>query len=227
MRAAASLAISGLLRSPARALTRVLVVAAAVGLLGATLLFIGNSLRTMAGSTIRTVPIDWQGPVGSYAEAQRVAAEVARQRGVTQASAAATAPFSGVTHSGPAGVSSAGAGSVLAVSPGYEQRFPVYRILQGRSAAGQVLLDQQLAATLQARIGDRVTITPRVSQVTTNWLTRSTRLARATRSAASRASAIVVRSDMTSERGRLPRGSSSNRASCHSKYTSASLAAAA
>src|SRR5205807_8423352 len=68
LRAAASLAISGLLRSPARALTRVLVVAAAVGLLGATLLFIGNSLRTMAGSTIRSVPIDWQGPVGSYAE---------------------------------------------------------------------------------------------------------------------------------------------------------------
>jgi putative ABC transport system permease protein len=161
LRAAASLAISGLLRSPARALTRVLVVSAAVGLLGATLLFIGNSLRTMAGSTIRSVPIDWQGPVGSYAEAQRVAAEVARQRGVAQASAAATAPFSGVTHSGTAGVSSAGAGSVLAAPPGYEQRFSVYRILQGRSAAGQVLLDQQLAATLQARIGDRVTITPR------------------------------------------------------------------
>jgi len=161
LRAAASLAISGLLRSPGRALTRVLVVAAAVGLLGATLLFIGSSLRTMAGSTIRSVPIDWQGPVASYAEAHRVASEVTRQRGVAHASVVATAPFSGVTHSGPAGVSSAGSGSVLAAPPGYEQRFSVYRILQGRSAPGQVLLDQQLAATLQARIGDRVMITPR------------------------------------------------------------------
>src|SRR5205807_5101879 len=37
----------------------------------------------------------------------------------------------------------------------------VYRYLQGRLAPGQVVLDQQLAATLQARIGDVVTITPR------------------------------------------------------------------
>ncbi|HEY1593629.1 MAG TPA: FtsX-like permease family protein [Solirubrobacteraceae bacterium] len=161
MRVAARLAIAGLLRSPGRAVTRILVLAAAVGLLGATLLFIGSSLRTMAGSTIRSVPLDWQGPVGSYRSAQRIAAEVARQRGVAGASAAATAPFSGVTHSGSAGVSNAGAGSVLAVPPGYAQSFGVYRILDGRLAPGEILLDQQLAATLQARIGDRVTITPR------------------------------------------------------------------
>ena len=80
---------------------------------------------------------------------------------MTRASPAATAPFSGVSHTGPAGVSTAGSGSLLAVPPGYERSFDVYRFLQGRLAPGQIVLDQQLAATLQARIGDTVTITPR------------------------------------------------------------------
>ena len=138
-----------------------LVLAAAIGLLGAMLLFIGSSLRTMTGTAIRSVPLDWQGPVPSYAQAQHIAAEVGRQPGVLHATAAATAPFAGVSHSGPAGLSNAGAGSLLAVPPGYERQFPVYRYLQGRLEPGQIVLDQQLAATLQARLGDNVTIVPR------------------------------------------------------------------
>ena len=161
MSAAVRLALAGLVRSPVRTASRLLVLAAAVGLLGAMLLFIGASLRTMAGSTIRSVPVDWQGPVSSYAAARDVSAGVAHQRGVLAALPAATAPFSGVVHSGPAGVSSAGSGSLLAIQPGYEQRFNVYRFLQGGLVPGEIVLDQQLAATLQARIGDRVTISPR------------------------------------------------------------------
>jgi putative ABC transport system permease protein len=161
MSTALRLGLVGLARSPVRTATRVLVLAASVGLLGAMLLFIGSSLRTMAGSTIRSVPLDWQGPVGSYAAARSVAAGVAHLRGVLQASPAATAPFSGVVHSGPAGVTGAGSGSLLAVPPGYAQRFNVYRYLQGSLAPGRIVLDQQLAATLQARIGDTVTVTPR------------------------------------------------------------------
>ncbi len=161
MRAAASLAVAGLLRAPTRTVTRILVLAASVGLLGAMLLFIGNSLRAQSAATIRSVALDWQGPVGSYGAAQSVAAGVAQQRGVLQASAAATAPFAGVSHSGPAGVSTAGTGSILAVPPGYDQHFGVYRFLQGSLVPGQIVLDQQLSATLQAQIGDTVTITPR------------------------------------------------------------------
>ena len=44
---------------------RVLALAAAAALLGAMLLFIGHSLRTMTASAVHTVPLDWQGPVGS------------------------------------------------------------------------------------------------------------------------------------------------------------------
>jgi putative ABC transport system permease protein len=161
MRAAATLALTGLLRSPGRTATRALVLASAVGLLGAMLLFIGSSLRSMTGAAVRSVPLDWQGPVASYTAAQHVAAAMAGQPGVSSAAAAATAPFAGVSHSGPAGLSSAGTGSVLAVPPGYERHFNVYRYLQGQLAPGQIVLDQQLAATLQARIGDAVTLTPR------------------------------------------------------------------
>ncbi|HWF51770.1 MAG TPA: ABC transporter permease [Solirubrobacteraceae bacterium] len=161
MRAAATLALAGLVRSPGRTLTRVLVLAAAVGLLGAMLLFIGSSLRSMTGGAIRSVPLDWQGPVPSYSAARSIGAVVARQPGVLEATPAATAPFAGISHAGPAGLSNAGAGSLLAVPPGYEQNFHVYRMLQGRLAPGHIVLDQQLAATLQAHVGDRVTVTPR------------------------------------------------------------------
>src|SRR6202008_2427386 len=119
MTAAARLAVAGLVRSPLRTVVRVVVLAAAVALLGSMLLFVGHSLRTMTGAAVRSVPLDWQGPVGSYAQARAVSAGVARQTGVQQASAAATAPFSGASHSGPAGVTDAGSGSILAVSPGY------------------------------------------------------------------------------------------------------------
>jgi putative ABC transport system permease protein len=139
----------------------VLVLAAAVGLLGAMLLFIGSSLRSMAGSAIRSVPLDLQGPVGSYSHATRMAKDVGRQRGVLHAAPAATAPFAGMTHSGPTGVSKTSGGSVLAVPPGYEHHFEVFRFLQGGLRVGQVVLDQQLAATLQARVGDTVSVTPR------------------------------------------------------------------
>ena len=161
MRAAATLALAGLWRSPGRTLTRVLVLAAAVGLLGAMLLFIGSSLRSMTGTAIRSVPLHLQGPVTSESAALKVADAVAHQPGVAQASAAATAPFAGVGHSGAAGLSNSGAGSLLAVPPGYERHFNVYRFLQGGLEPGAVVLDQQLAATLQAHIGDTVSITPR------------------------------------------------------------------
>jgi len=159
--AAIRLAAAGLVRSPGRTLGRIVVLAAAVALLGSMILFIGHSLRTMTGSAVRSVPLGWQGPVASYAEARRVAAGVARQPGILQASATATAPFDGARHSGPSGSTSAGHGSVLAVQPHYLGHIKTFRLLQGSLRPGGVVLDQQLAATLQARIGDTVTLTPR------------------------------------------------------------------
>jgi putative ABC transport system permease protein len=137
------------------------VVAAAVALLAGMLLFIGHSLRTASGSAVRQVSLDWQGPVASYKQDLRVAKAVARQSGIQQASATATAPFASSTHSGPAGNSKTSQGAVLAVPSGYDRHIHTFRLLSGSLKPGGVVLDQQMAATLQARVGDTVTLVPR------------------------------------------------------------------
>jgi putative ABC transport system permease protein len=152
------LALAGLVRSPGRTAMRVAVVSAAVAALAGMLLFIGNSLRSASASAVRAVPLDWQGPVSSYEQGRKVAAGVARQRGVAQAAATATAPFSGASHRGPTGLTTTGSGSLLAVPRSYAAGFQTFRFLQGSLTPGGVVLDQQMAATLQARIGDRVTL---------------------------------------------------------------------
>ena len=158
MSSLARLALSSLARAPARAAIRLLALAAAAALVGAMVLFIGHAQRTMTGLAVRSVPLDWQGPVGSAHAAARVAAEVAQQPGVVQASPVATAPFTGVEHQAPVGAIAAGAGSLLAVPPGYLAHLRTFRFLRGTLRDGEIVLDQQLAATLQAQPGDTVTL---------------------------------------------------------------------
>jgi putative ABC transport system permease protein len=155
------LASASLLRAPARTLVRVTVLAASVASLGGMLLFVGNSLHTMSASAVRSVPLDWQGPVNSYSRDVHVAGHIARQPGVLQASATATAPFAKAAHRGIGNVTEAGEGSVLAVPPEYVKHIQTFRFLQGGFARDGIVLDQQMAATLKARIGDRVALTPR------------------------------------------------------------------
>src|ERR1700757_1764000 len=120
MSVAATLALVGLARAPGRTLLRVLTLAAAVGLLGAMVLFVGHSLGTMTGSAVRSVPLDWQGPVPSGQSAIAVARSGAGQQGVAEAVPAATAPFAGLEHVSPTlGTIRAGAGALLAVPAGY------------------------------------------------------------------------------------------------------------
>src|SRR6476659_5493170 len=137
MRIAVPLALAGLVRAPARTAVRVLTLAAAVGLLGAMLLFVGNSLTTMTGSAVRTVALDWQGPVGSGAAARRVADAVARQPGIAEAVPTATAPFAAMQHvSDATGAIRSGAGALLAVPPGYLARLRTFRFLRGSLLPG-------------------------------------------------------------------------------------------
>jgi putative ABC transport system permease protein len=162
VRVVAPLALVGLARAPGRTLVRVLTLGAAVGLLAAMLLFVGHSLAAMTGSAVRSVPLDWQGPVASYRAATTVAQGVRHQPGVAEAAATATAPFAGVEHaSASAGTIHAGGGAVLAVPPGYLSHIDTFRFLRGSLRSGGIVLDQQLAATLQAQPGDTITLTPR------------------------------------------------------------------
>ena len=158
MRAVVRLAAAGLLRSRGRTVLRLAVLALATALLGAMLLFVGNSLRTMTGSATRSVPLDWQSPVASQAQAIRLAAAVAKQPGILQASPIATAPFAGALHIAAAGAIRTGSGFVLAVPPGYLSHLNTFRLLRGSLIPGEIVLDQQLAATMQAEIGDTITL---------------------------------------------------------------------
>jgi putative ABC transport system permease protein len=155
------LVFSGLLRAPLRTLTRIVVVAAAVALLGSMLIFVGDSLRTMTATATATVPLDWQGPVASYQKDLAVATAVAAQPGVQQASATATAPFAGIVNHAAVGTIRSAAGAILAVPPGYLDHIQTFRFLHGGLQPGAIVLDQQLAATLQARVGDTIWLTPR------------------------------------------------------------------
>jgi putative ABC transport system permease protein len=154
--AALRLGIARLRHRPGQTVTQALVLAAAVALLGAMILFIGHSLRTMTASATRSVPLDLQGPVESYGQARTLSREIARQPDIAQASAVATAPFAGVSHRGGAGVADAGAGAILAVPPGYLKHIDTFRFLRGGLRPGEIVLDQQLAATLRAGVGDTV-----------------------------------------------------------------------
>jgi putative ABC transport system permease protein len=161
MTALARLAVVGLARAPGRAATRLITLALAVALLAAMLLFIGHSLGTMTRGAVQSVPVDWQGPVGSYAAARKISSRVANQPGVRAAAPVATAPFSGIEHAATTGTIRSGAGSILAVPPDYLTNFHTLRFLRGSLAPGSIVLDQQLAATLQAQPGDTVSLSPR------------------------------------------------------------------
>ncbi|MBA3865559.1 MAG: hypothetical protein H0X42_04310, partial [Solirubrobacterales bacterium] len=95
MSAALRLAVARLRHRPGQTITQALVLAAAVALLGAMILFIGHSLRTMTASATRSVPLDLQGPVQSYGQARNLSRGISKQPDVAQASAVATAPFAG------------------------------------------------------------------------------------------------------------------------------------
>jgi putative ABC transport system permease protein len=158
VRAALQLGLARLRRRPGQSATQALVLAVAVALLGAMILFIGHSLRTMTAAATRSVPLDLQGPVASYPKAKTIAARVAKQPDIAQASAVATAPFAGIGHHGPEGTTAAGAGAVLAVPPNYLEHIETFRFLRGGLHPGQIVLDQQLAATLRAQVGDTVSL---------------------------------------------------------------------
>jgi putative ABC transport system permease protein len=156
-----TLAIAGLRGRPLRTLLRVGVVAVAVGLLAAMILFVGNSLRTASATALRQVPIDLQAPVTSLAKDRQAAVGVARQPGVDYAAAGATAPFVSAERTASGISTQTSRGAVLAVPANYSAHIHTFRLLRGGLRAGGIVLDQQMAATLQAQVGDTIRLRPR------------------------------------------------------------------
>ena len=158
-------ALAGLAHTPGRTAVRVLVLAAAAALIGAMVLFVGHSLRTMTSGTVRSVQLDWQGPVPSYGAATQLARATTADPAVAAAFPAATAPFDGIVHRASAGTIRAGAGAILAVPTGYTHGIHAFRFLRGSLRLGQVVLDQQLATTLRAQPGDTISLRARAGAV--------------------------------------------------------------
>jgi len=158
------LAGAALRAAPGRTVVRIAVLSVAAALLGAMVLFVGHSLQTMTGFSVRSVALDWQGPVGTYAQDVQTARDVSAQRGIAHAYATATAPFSGAAHRGASGLTNAGSGAIFAVDASYLQGISTFRLLRGGLQPGAIVLDQQLAATLQAQVGDTVSLTVRAGR---------------------------------------------------------------
>src|SRR5581483_9384824 len=70
--------------------------------------------------------------------------------------------FASIEHAAPAGDISSASGGLLAVPPGAARRMPTFRLLHGSLRPGEIVLDQQLAATLQAGVGDKVRLVTRL-----------------------------------------------------------------
>ncbi len=158
-----SLAIAGLRHRPTRTAIRLGVVSLAVALLAGMILFIGNALRSASASALNQVPLDLQAPVTSFAKDRQAAAEVSRQPGVAYAAAAATAPFASAERSAGGIATQTSQGAVLAVPRDYTAHLHTFRMLQGGLQPGGIVLDQQMAATLQARVGDTIRLRPKPS----------------------------------------------------------------
>jgi putative ABC transport system permease protein len=161
MRAGLALVRASIRNAPGRAALRILILAVAASLVGAMLVFVSGSLRTMTRAAVATVPVDLQAPVPSATAATDVARTLGGQQDVLGAVQAATAPFAAAGHQAPVGAIRTGRGAILAVGPSYTRVFPTVRLLHGSLRPGSIVLDQQLAATLQARVGDTVSLLPR------------------------------------------------------------------
>src|SRR5262249_8249342 len=161
MRTAIHLAVAGLWRRPGRSALRIGVITIAVGLLAGVILFIGNSVRMGGERLLREVLLELKGRVTSYPKALQVAAGVGRQSGVAYSAAAATAPFASAERTAGGLTTQTSSGAVLAVPRDYPAHVDAFRMLQGSLRPGAVVLDQQMAATLQARIGDTIRLRAR------------------------------------------------------------------
>ena len=124
------------------------------------LLFVGHSLRTMTGSggPQRAARLAGPGRLATRRRDARRAPASPRQPGVAagrRRRRPRRSPGSSTRRARPGTIRS-GAGSILAVPPGYLAHIHTFRFLRGSLRPGEIVLDQQLAATLQAQPGDTV-----------------------------------------------------------------------
>jgi ABC-type lipoprotein release transport system permease subunit len=133
-------------------------IAVSLALLASVLMFVTGNLALMTTSAAAKVPLDWQAGVADQPAAVSLAGRLSSVSGIAQAAPAATATFASANHEVAAGTATSGAGSILAVPPDYLRAIRPFHLLTGSIDPGGVVLSQPLASTLQAQVGDTVTL---------------------------------------------------------------------
>jgi putative ABC transport system permease protein len=132
-------------------------VALSIALFGSLGSFLAYSFSVMTESAIVGVPVDWQVQLAAGADAasiSRAIAVVARPTAVELVAYGDAAGFSADLRGT---VQTTGSGVVVGLGPAYQRSFPmVLRSLVGSSTG--VLLAQQTAANLHARVGDTISV---------------------------------------------------------------------
>jgi putative ABC transport system permease protein len=128
--------------------------AALIGTLGT---FLSASFATMTDRAVAGVPVDWQVQVSPGADPVAVAGALSEEARTLHVERVAYADVAGFSATTGGTVQTTGPGQVVSIGASYRKSFPSeMRSLVGSTTG--VLLAQQTASNLRARIGDRVDV---------------------------------------------------------------------
>jgi putative ABC transport system permease protein len=132
-------------------------VAVAVALLAAIGTFLSGSTAAMTDRAVSRVPVDWQVEAQAGKDPAKVLAKVRSFPGVKTALPVSFADTTGFTAKPHGSTTSSSAGVVVGIPPTYRTTYPD-QLSQFVGAESGVLIAQQLAADLEVKLGDLVTI---------------------------------------------------------------------
>ncbi|MDP9018767.1 MAG: ABC transporter permease [Candidatus Eremiobacteraeota bacterium] len=119
--------------------------------------FTATSAASMTRQAIANVSVDWQIRINHGADSQTIKKAVAAATGFTAMQEVFYASVPGFELQNGPQSQTTGSGKVVGIAPAYARNFPAeFRTLIGKSQG--VLLAQQTAANLHARIGDRIRV---------------------------------------------------------------------
>lgn len=140
-----------------RLLSSILGVAVGVALIASIGTFLSSTTSQMTGRAIQRVPVDWQIQAQKGADPAGLLEQITAYDGVRNAVPVGIADTTGLQTTSGGSTQRTGAGKVVGLPDGYARAFPgELRTLSG--APTGVLLAQQTAANLHAKLGDQVSI---------------------------------------------------------------------
>lgn len=132
-------------------------IALAVALLSALGVFFASSSSTMTARAVATVSPDWQLQMAEGSDADSLVETLKANRNVMDMSVVGYANLRGLTSFSGETEQTTGQAVAVGIETGYLAKFPEqFRILQGATTG--IMLAQQTAANLHARLGDAISL---------------------------------------------------------------------